>query len=66
MPHHQSQDYNLAVALRQSWTSKISMAPFHWPLALLGIPPVIVLVSEAIGLLYQFWIHTETIDRMPR
>jgi sterol desaturase/sphingolipid hydroxylase (fatty acid hydroxylase superfamily) len=64
VPHHQSQDYNLAVALRQSWTSKISMAPFHWPLAILGIPPVVVLVSEALGLLYQFWIHTRLVDRL--
>jgi sterol desaturase/sphingolipid hydroxylase (fatty acid hydroxylase superfamily) len=64
VPHHQSQDYNLAVALRQSWTAKVSIAPFHWPLALLGLPPIVFLVSEGIRLLYQFWIHTRLIDRL--
>ncbi len=64
VPHHQSQDYNLAVALRQAWFSSATHAPFAWPLALLGIPPVVYLVNDALNTLYQFWIHTETVRRL--
>lgn len=63
--HHQSQEYNLAVALRQSVTTWITMIPFTAPLALLGVDPFVFAVSAAISLLYQFWIHTEVIDKFP-
>jgi sterol desaturase/sphingolipid hydroxylase (fatty acid hydroxylase superfamily) len=59
--HHQSEDYNLAVALRQSALSPITHMPFKLPLALIGIPPVVFVAAEAINTLYQFWIHTETV-----
>ena len=62
--HHQSEDYNLAVALRQEWLSGISHAPFYLPMALLGFPPSLLLTHVAISLLYQFWIHTELVGRM--
>jgi alkylglycerol monooxygenase len=62
--HHQSEDYNLAVALRQSLTSSITLFPFYLPLALIGIHPLTFAVVDALITLYQFWIHTETIDRM--
>jgi len=62
--HHQSEDYNLAVALRQSLTSSISSAPFYLPLALIGIHPLTFAIADALITLYQFWIHTETIDRL--
>lgn len=59
--HHQSEEYNLAVALRQSLTSAISSAPFYLPLAILGVPPLVLAVCVALNTLYQFWIHTETV-----
>lgn len=62
--HHQSEDYNLAVALRQAVLSVWTIWPLHLPLALLGIPPVTFLVTDALSTLYQFWIHTELIGRM--
>ena len=62
--HHQSEDYNLAVALRQAWFTGTSSWVFDLPLALLGVPPVAYATSAAISLLYQFWIHTQTIDRL--
>jgi sterol desaturase/sphingolipid hydroxylase (fatty acid hydroxylase superfamily) len=62
--HHSSQHYNLSVALRQSWTLNL-MFFFYLPLPLLGIPIHILLVAQTINTLYQFWIHTEQIDRMP-
>jgi sterol desaturase/sphingolipid hydroxylase (fatty acid hydroxylase superfamily) len=62
--HHQSEDYNLAVALRQSITSSWTSWPFYLPLALLGVSPVVFLTHTALNTLYQFWIHTETIGRL--
>lgn len=62
--HHQSEDYNLGVALRQSVLQKVLLVWVYWPLAALGFPPEMFLTNMAINLLYQFWIHTELIDRM--
>ncbi len=62
--HHQSEDYNLGVALRQSVLQKVLLMWVYWPLATMGFPPDMFLTSMAINLLYQFWIHTELIDRM--
>ena len=62
--HHQSEEYNLAVALRQSWFTKFYSWAFYIPLAIVGVPPVIYALSWSINLLYQFWIHTRLIDRL--
>lgn len=59
--HHQSEDYNLAVALRQSVTTWITTLPFYLPLALLGVPGLHFGVVLGLSTLYQFWIHTELI-----
>jgi alkylglycerol monooxygenase len=62
--HHQSEDYNLAVALRQGafqgWFSWF----FYLPLALIGFPPLMFLTLSSLNTLYQFWIHTRTIGRL--
>ncbi len=63
--HHSSEYYNLSTALRQSWTPWATPL-FHAPLALLGIRPELILMSGGINLVYQFWIHTEAIDKLPR
>ncbi len=62
--HHSSRRFNLAVALRQSWTTPFTGAVFWLPLPLLGFHPLAVLTQQGISLLYQFWIHTQTIDRL--
>ncbi len=65
--HHSSQHYNLSTALRQSWTSFIALGfLFRLPLALIGFDPAMILTCAGINLVYQFWIHTEAIGRMPR
>lgn len=64
--HHQSEDYNLSVALRQSSTSFIWGIPIYLPMAVLGFHPNHFLLAGGINLLYQFWIHTEHIGKMPR
>jgi len=63
--HHSSQYYNLSTALRQSWTPMTSM-PFWLPLALAGFPPWAILTQQAISLLYQFFLHTERVDKLWR
>jgi alkylglycerol monooxygenase len=62
--HHQSEAYNLSVALRQPWVSQAYGWVFYLPLALLGLPLEVYATAYAFNLLYQFWIHTETIDRL--
>ncbi len=63
--HHSSQYYNLATAVRQKWNN--SGEVLMWiPLPLLGLPPWMVYFSWSLNLIYQFWIHTERIDKLPR
>jgi sterol desaturase/sphingolipid hydroxylase (fatty acid hydroxylase superfamily) len=63
--HHSSRFYNLATALRQTWTGKLTLGAIFWlPLVLLGFPPEMVFLFTGISLIYQFWIHTEAIDRL--
>jgi len=63
--HHQSEDYNLSVALRQSAFQVLISSLFYLPLAFLGFEPMTFVLINTIQTLYQFWIHTEVIDRMP-
>ncbi|MEM1001556.1 MAG: sterol desaturase family protein [Bacteroidota bacterium] len=63
--HHSSQKYNLSTALRQTWSGGFYTFIFWLWLPLVGFHPAIILLQMSISLLYQFWIHTETIDRMP-
>lgn len=65
--HHSSQHYNLSTALRQTWTGFVSLGfVFRLPLLLIGFPPAMLVFVAGLNLIYQFWIHTEMIDRMPR
>ena len=62
--HHSSQQYNFSTALRQKWTPMLTL-PFWMPLALIGIPPWVIFTAMAWSLIYQFFLHTEKIARMP-
>ncbi len=65
--HHSSQHYNLSTALRQTWTATFTlMMVLRAPLILFGFSPEMVLFVGGVNLVYQFWIHTEAIDKMPR
>ena len=65
--HHSSQHFNLSTNLRQSWTSQFSgLILMNVPMAFVGFHPSTVALAFTVNLLYQFWIHTETIDKMPR
>jgi sterol desaturase/sphingolipid hydroxylase (fatty acid hydroxylase superfamily) len=63
--HHSSQHYNLSTALRQTWTPMTGL-PFWLPLAAAGFKPWMILLAQSWSLLYQFWIHTEKLRRLPR
>ncbi len=63
--HHSSQHYNLTTALRQTWTGTLGLTFIFWlPLVYIGFPPLMVVLFSGISLVYQFWIHTELINRM--
>lgn len=63
--HHSSEDYNLAVALRQGAFTSITIWPFYLPLAFLGVSPLVFATMVALSTLYQFWIHTELVKPLP-
>jgi len=63
--HHSSQLYNLSTALRQPWLPLINLGLFPL-LALAGVRPWMIMVAGGFNLVYQFWFHTEAVDRMPR
>ena len=62
--HHQSEEYNLSVALRQSWFHKFFTFIFYLPLALFGFDTLSFVWANGLNLLYQFWIHTDVIKKM--
>lgn len=62
--HHQSQHYNLSTALRQTSSGALFSWIFFVPMALAGVPPLVFGVVALVDLLYQFWVHTEQIDRL--
>jgi sterol desaturase/sphingolipid hydroxylase (fatty acid hydroxylase superfamily) len=64
LTHHSSQRYNLSTALRQPW-SALLMSWVFAPMPLLGFPVKYTFRAGQLNLLYQYWIHTETIDRLP-
>jgi alkylglycerol monooxygenase len=62
--HHQSQEYNLSTALRQTSSGALLGWIFYLPMAIAGIPPEVFVVSAVVNLLYQYWIHTEQIGKL--
>ncbi len=62
--HHSSERYNLSTALRQPWSPFLTFWVFA-PMPLLGYPTATTRRAGQLNLLYQYWIHTEAIDRLP-
>src|SRR6218665_2411403 len=62
--HHQSEDYNLSTALRQTSSGWIAGWIFYLPMALIGFPPLVFAVVALVDLLYQYWVHTQQIGRL--
>lgn len=65
--HHSSEHYNLTTALRQPWFGPMTgLVMIAFPLVLLGFHPAFIAFAAGINLIYQYWIHTEAINRMPK
>lgn len=62
--HHQSEEYNLSVALRQGVFQPFFFNFFYIPFAFVGLPPAIFFVCAQINTIYQFWIHTRAIGKL--
>lgn len=62
--HHQSEDYNLSTALRQTSTGFLLSWIFYLPMAVLGVPLLVFISVAALNLLYQFWVHTRHIPKL--
>jgi sterol desaturase/sphingolipid hydroxylase (fatty acid hydroxylase superfamily) len=62
--HHQSEEYNLTTALRQTSSGFIFSWIFYLPLALLGVPPLVFVTVASLNLLYQFWVHTRHVPKL--
>jgi len=62
--HHQSEDYNLSTALRQTSTGFLLGWIFYLPMFFLGIPAAVVVTVGSLNLIYQFWVHTEHVPKL--
>jgi sterol desaturase/sphingolipid hydroxylase (fatty acid hydroxylase superfamily) len=62
--HHSSERYNLSTALRQPVADVFGTSVPYGTLCLLGVQPGLITTARGVNLLYQFWIHTETIGRL--
>ncbi len=63
--HHTGEYYNLTVSFRLSWVQYLKII-FLFPVFLVGFHPVIFFVTNQIAILFQFWVHTEYIRKLPR
>ncbi|MFJ6753154.1 sterol desaturase family protein [Streptomyces sp. NPDC091266] len=63
--HHSSKKFNLTTALRQPWTTW-TVWPFYVPMIALGVHPAAIAFCSGANLVYQFWVHTERIGKLPR
>jgi sterol desaturase/sphingolipid hydroxylase (fatty acid hydroxylase superfamily) len=63
--HHSSEHYNLSTSFRLSWTQNLKII-FFLPVVLLGFHPLVFFIVHQLEVLYQFWIHTELIKKLPQ
>ena len=62
--HHQSEEYNLSTALRQTGTGFFISWIFYIPLFLVGVPSYVMVSVGTINLIYQFWVHSRHIPKL--
>jgi sterol desaturase/sphingolipid hydroxylase (fatty acid hydroxylase superfamily) len=62
--HHSSRYFNLSTALRQPWTPVAGLLIYPW-LALFGVRPTMIMIAAGLNLIYQYWVHTEIIGKLP-
>ena len=66
VPHHSSTKFNFGTALRQGVGERVHKYCFWVPLPLLGFDPLMIFTIIALNLIYQFWVHTELVKKLPR
>ena len=64
--HHSSEKYNFTVALRSSVLQPLYRFAFYIPIAFLGFDGLTIMFMYAVNQFYQFFLHTETINRLPK
>lgn len=62
--HHSSEEFNLSTALRQSWTNQVYYWVFYLPMAIVGIPVKVFVITALVSALYQFWSHTRLVGKL--
>jgi alkylglycerol monooxygenase len=62
--HHQSEEYNLTTALRQTSMSFFYGWIFYIPCFVIGVPGEMFFTVGAVNLLYQFWVHTRHVPKL--
>jgi alkylglycerol monooxygenase len=62
--HHESEEFNYSVALRQTFLSEWTIQIFYLPLALAGFPVSLYLTVYAANLLYGFVLHTRVVPKL--
>ena len=64
--HHSSEKFTLSSGLRIPWTSNLTGTFLFWAwMPLIGIEPAMVILMKSVSVIYQFWMHTETIKKLP-
>ena len=65
--HHSSEYYNFSTALRQPWTGQFTgLVLLAVPLCFVGFHPALIAFCASLNLVYQFFLHTEAVGRLPR
>jgi sterol desaturase/sphingolipid hydroxylase (fatty acid hydroxylase superfamily) len=62
--HHSSEHFNLSNGFRQSWTPWTGFL-FYPAWALLGVRPELLFIAGGWNLVYQFFLHTELVPKLP-
>lgn len=63
--HHSSEEYNLTTALRQGALQYTFAFLFYCPLGVV-VPPATFSALHYVNRIYQFFIHTRTVGKLPR
>ena len=64
--HHSSQQFNLGTALRQGAGERLHKYIFWLWLPLLGFDALMIFLMMSVNLLYQFFVHTEVVNKFPK
>lgn len=65
--HHSSVKFTFVSGFRVPWTSNLTGNFLFWAwMPLIGLQPYMIMMMKSVSVLYQFWMHTEKIRRLPK